>query len=298
MSLKFYKNTPILLTLLLITLSSTALSAAPLTLSTWNIEWLTNNPNPRFPQSLRDESDFKALRNHLQSFNPDILAFQEVDSEAALRKVIGYEYKVYFSDRALPSNQQHQFSAINQFTGFAVRSDIDVINVPDFPLIKGNRLRFASGIKVINQESTINLLSLHLKAGCSGKYSNRNSCRTLKQQGRVINSWIKQVEERGESYIVLGDFNHNLAYRGDWLWEIITEGLTLAPRLVSKDTQAKCQVKSTKNSNKTYQYRSLIDHIFVSPELRTGPAIQNVMPVDAVLKYQLSDHCPLSTKLL
>ncbi len=298
MSLKFYKKTRILLTLLLITLSSTALSAAPLTLSTWNIEWLTNNPNPRFPQSLREEGDFNALRNHLQSFAPDILAFQEVDSEAALRKVIGDDYKVYFSDRALPSNQQHQFSAINQFTGFAVRSDIDVIDVPDFPLITGNRLRFASAIKVITQESTINLLSLHLKAGCSGKYSNRGSCRTLKQQGKVINSWIKQVEERGESYIVLGDFNHNLAYRGDWLWEIITEGLTLAPRLVSQQTQAKCQVKSTKNSNKTYQYRSLIDHIFVSPELRTGPAIQNVMPVDAVLKYQLSDHCPLSTKLL
>ncbi|WP_051867992.1 endonuclease/exonuclease/phosphatase family protein [Vibrio sp. ER1A] len=267
------------------------------TLTTWNIEWLTLNPSSKFEASQRDKNDFLALARQFEALSPSVLAFQEVDSQEAIRKIVGNDYDIYLSDRALPSNKQHQFSAINQYTGFAVKKGLSIKDAADFPLSTGSKLRFASAIKLNVDNKTINLLSVHLKAGCSGKFVNQNSCHTLKKQGKVINSWLKHVEQQNELYIVLGDFNHNLAYNGDWLWKIITNDLDTAPRLTSQQTKAACKVKSRKNNSKTHQFRSLIDHIIVSPELRTTPAVQSLMPIEDVLKYQMSDHCPLSIEL-
>lgn len=267
------------------------------TLTTWNIEWLTLTPSSKLKSSYRDSDDFAALRSHFTAISPTVLAFQEVDSTDAIEEVVGSNYTIYLSDRSLPVNRHHQFGEINQYTGFAVRNDVKVVNVADFPLTKGNRLRFASAIKLKVNGEMINLLSLHLKAGCSGKFTNQNSCHTLKKQGKVLNSWLHQIESQNEAYVLLGDFNHNLAYRDDWLWKVITKNLNTVPRLSSQHTQADCKVRSRNNPSKTHQFRSLIDHIVVSPELRTSPAQQDTMPVKDVLNYQMSDHCPLSIEL-
>lgn len=268
-----------------------------LTLSTWNIEWLSITSSQRIPQSQRSTQDFQALSEFYSTLSPDILAFQEVDSIEAIQKVVGSGYRFYLSDRALPANKRLQFSEINQYTGFAIRDTVQVTDRPDFPLTKGERLRFASSVQIKHQGQVINLLSVHLKAGCSGKYTNTSSCRTLSQQGQTLNQWLKQMERQGESYIVLGDFNHNLAFRGDWLWTTITEGLASSPRLTTKETQAVCKVKSRKNPDKTHRFRSLIDHIIVSPDVGSTTAIQNPMPTEQVLGYQMSDHCPVTIEL-
>ncbi|MCJ2377177.1 endonuclease/exonuclease/phosphatase family protein [Vibrio sp. ZSDZ34] len=298
MSLKFYKNTRILLTGLLIALSSIPLSAAPVTLSSWNIEWLTKTPNPRFPQSLRVEDDFEALQRHLYSFNPDILAFQEVDSIEAIQKVVGSGYSIYLSQRADPENFRQQFDGTNQYTGFAVKSELNVTNVEDVRLVSSanSKLRFASYL-IWHREDlpSVHLLSVHLKAGCSGKYSKSKSCKTLKVQGEAINGWIKARNTKQQPYIVLGDFNHNLAYAGDWLWLTMTSSLNHSPRLVTQKTKALCKVRSHKSEHKTHQFRSLIDHIIMSPDLNSSPAVQNVIASKEVLEFKMSDHCPIST---
>ncbi|GAL32384.1 metal-dependent hydrolase [Vibrio maritimus] len=225
-----------------------------LTLMTWNLEWLTTNPSKKFPTSYRNKDDFSVLKKQFMETSPDILAFQEVDSVEAISRVVGSDYAIYLSDRSLPINEQHQFSGINQYTGFAVRRGHTVKDVADFPLSKGGRLRFASAIELtLKDGATIKLLSIHLKAGCSGKYTSHNSCKTLKQQGRVLNSWLKQLESSDESYVLLGDFNHNLAYSGDWLWTNLTKDLNAVPRLATKSTEAECKVRSNRNPNKTHQ---------------------------------------------
>ncbi|WP_428754332.1 endonuclease/exonuclease/phosphatase family protein [Vibrio cionasavignyae] len=268
-----------------------------LTVTSWNIEWLSLTPSNRFEQSKRTDADFQALSRHLKQVSPDILAFQEVDSIAAIQKVVGNEYTIYFSDRALSHNHKHQFNEINQYTGFAIRDTLQVKDLPDFPLTQGNRLRFASAVTLTYKGEKIQLLSVHLKAGCSGKYSSTSSCKQLQRQGKAINNWLKQVEQQGQHYILLGDFNHNLAYRGDWLWAQMINGLTYSPRLTSQSTKASCKVQSNKNPNRTHQFRSLIDHIIVSPSLRTSPAIQNTMQTKDVLSFNMSDHCPISVTL-
>ncbi|MBR9874206.1 MAG: endonuclease/exonuclease/phosphatase family protein [Vibrionaceae bacterium] len=262
-------------------------------LTSWNIEWLAINGG----KVSRTEDDFVRLNHYLNNLRPDVLAFQEVDSEAAIKKVVGNGYAIYFSDRDHSSNKHLQFSDKNQYTGFAVRKGISVSDPSDFTITRGkSKLRFASYIVLNpNKSNEIHLLSVHLKAGCSGAYKNNRECKTLKQQGEALAKWIKVREKNQQQYSILGDFNHNLAYQGDWLWSTMTSNTNA--RLATKNTKAECKVRSNRNPNKTHQFRSVIDHIIVSGNLTAQPAKQVVFKSQDVLDYYLSDHCPISARI-
>ncbi|WP_241901367.1 endonuclease/exonuclease/phosphatase family protein [Vibrio sp. 10N.286.49.B3] len=279
--------------------------AKEIKVTSWNIEWLTTTPDPRFPASARTEKDFEKLARYFQKINPDVLAFQEVDSITAIQKVIGNDYQIFMSTRSQPSHRNQQFNGINQYTGFAVHKSWQVSNLSDLPLLANSRskLRFATQIQLHrDNQQRIQLLSVHLKAGCSGRYnSSHASCKTLKQQGQVIGNWLRDKEQAQESYILLGDFNHNLAFSSknqrsrDWLWQDMTDKVNKMPELVTQKTQANCKVRSNRDPNKTHKFRSLIDHIIVSPDLTATATTQNVYEGDDMLRYQLSDHCPVSS---
>ncbi|WP_417877262.1 endonuclease/exonuclease/phosphatase family protein [Vibrio sp.] len=262
-------------------------------LTSWNIEWLAIDGG----KVSRTDNDFVKLNHYLDKLQPDVLAFQEVDSEAAIKKVVGDGYTIYLSDRAKLSNKHMQFSDTNQYTGFAVREGTSISDPSDFSISQGNgKLRFASYIVLNPDESNeTHLLSVHLKAGCSGAYKSSRECKTLKQQGEALSRWIKAREKNQEQYAILGDFNHNLAYQGDWLWSTMTSNTNA--RLATKNTQAECKVRSNRNPNKTHQFRSVIDHIVVSESLAAQPAKQSLFKSQDVLDYQLSDHCPISTQV-
>lgn len=266
--------------------------------SAWNLEWLSNTPSEQFSSSQRSSDDYQSLQRHFESMQSDVVAFQEVNDKQALRKVIGNDYTIYMSHRAKSSNSRHQFDDINQYTGFAVNKDIPVKDMPDLKL-DGNRnskLRFASYVVIEpDGKQPVHALSVHLKARCSGAFNGSKSCKTLKEQGQHLNEWILEREKLGDAYIILGDFNHNMVYRGDWLWKEITQGSKA--ELATQKTRAQCKVKSRNNPNRTHQFRSLIDHIIVSHQLDYQKPKQDVYPVDDVLKYQLSDHCPVSMSL-
>ncbi len=269
--------------------------------STWNVEWLTLNAPHKVAEAKRSSEDFSALSGYFEKLNSDVIAFQEVDSVAALDRVASSDYTLVLSDRNLPQNQNHQFSDINQFTGFAIRKSIPFADPKDVDLYdKGNhKLRFASYIVLYPESSKpIHLLSLHLKAGCMGKfYSNKESCQTLLSQGKNLNQWIKQREKLGQEYVIMGDFNHNLSFNGDWLWSEFTKGLKREPTLATRNTKALCKVRAHDNPKQLHQFRSVIDHIITSNGIKADDARQTVYKDQDVLSYRLSDHCPISTQV-
>ncbi|WP_159736923.1 endonuclease/exonuclease/phosphatase family protein [Vibrio atypicus] len=269
-----------------------------LKISTWNMEWLTSKPSKQFPSSDRSAEDFATLAKHAAQLDSDVIAFQEVNDKTALKRVIGDEYQIFFSDRSKPQYRLQQFGDINQYTGFAIKKSVRVSDKPDFSLDSrdNSKLRFASYLMVKPQNSQpIHLLSVHLKARCSGAYNNSRDCQTLKRQGEKINQWIIERENADERYIILGDFNHNLAYRGDWFWQTMTDDTKA--QLTSKKTKTLCKVKSRNNPNKTHRFRSLIDHIVASETVSLSAPKQYVFPSQDVLSYKLSDHCPLTAEL-
>ncbi len=273
--------------------------SAEYTFSTWNLEWLTTNPSKRIEPSQREASDFKALSKVFSKVpNPSlhIMSFQEVDSKEALEQVTGDGYQYFFSERSRSKHRDLQFEGINQYTGFAVSKGINVQNPDDINLMPSqfNKLRFATYIVVdIPKKKPIHLLSVHLKSGCFAARKNTNSCRALAKQGKSLNGWIKERQKKGQSYAILGDFNHNLAYPNDWLWRILTKNTSTQVSLTSKNTRAECRVRSRSNPTKTHQYRNLIDHIVSSPDLPLNQAKQITFTKHDVLSHRLSDHCPL-----
>ncbi|MFM2644375.1 endonuclease/exonuclease/phosphatase family protein [Vibrio chagasii] len=271
--------------------------AEPLTISSWNIEWLSTNEAVNKFSDKRDQADFDKLGTYFQSLNADVVAFQEVDDVNAIQRVAGDQYQILMSDRALPKNSNHQFKEVNQYTGFAVRKGVALTDYADFPLetTSNSKLRFASYIVIETETKPIHMLSVHLKAGCSGAYKSNRDCSRLKEQAQQLNKWIKQRERNNEDYAIFGDFNHNLAYSRDWMWKELTQYTDA--QLATRETRADCKVRSNRNNHRTHQFRSVIDHIVVSKSLNADPAKQQVFKTQDVLDYKLSDHCPVSTTI-
>jgi len=271
--------------------------AEPLTISSWNIEWLSTNEAVNKFSDKREQADFDRIGTYFQSLNADVVAFQEVDDVNAMQRVAGDQYQILMSDRALPKNSNHQFKEMNQYTGFAVRKGVTFTDYADFPLetTSNSKLRFASYIVIETETKPIHMLSVHLKAGCSGAYKSNRDCSRLKEQAQQLNKWIKQRERNNEDYAILGDFNHNLAYSRDWMWEELTQYTDA--QLATRKTRADCKVRSNRNNHRTHQFRSIIDHIVLSKSLNADPAKQQVFKTQDVLDYKLSDHCPVTTTI-
>lgn len=271
--------------------------AERLTISTWNIEWLTVNSNRQVYEGKRNAQDFSTLSSYFAKLNADVIALQEIDSIEALNRVSTSEYSTVLPDRSLPQYRNHQFSDINQYTGFAIRKSVPFAAVKDVDLYgKGNhKLRFAAYVALYpDSASPVHTLSVHLKAGCTGQfYSHKETCQTLLSQGKNLNRWIKERERLGQEYVIAGDFNHNLSFKGDWLWSAVTQDLKQAPKLATKNTQAVCKVRKRNDAKRLHQFRSVIDHMIVSPKLNASNTQQVVYKEQDVLNYHLSDHCPI-----
>lgn len=270
-----------------------------LKVSAWNMEWFVSEGNKRFEPSLRGNADFYKMAIYFQQLETPILAFQEVGDIDAIKRVIGNNYNVYLSDRALTENSHFQYKNINQYTGFAVQKGIDVVDVKDFSLLPANRndkLRFASYIIVEREKAhPTHLLSVHLKARCPGRYTNSKACQTLATQGKALNAWIQEREELGQSYVITGDFNHDLSFPNDWLWGKIRQ--STKAKIATKNVKAKCKVRNRNHPQRTHQFHSLIDHAVISEDMLVNEATQQLYHSEDVIDYRLSDHCPITVTL-
>ncbi|WP_226972492.1 MULTISPECIES: endonuclease/exonuclease/phosphatase family protein [Vibrio] len=279
-------------------MSVLAHAAGTVHISTWNMQWLSSVPTKKMAESQRQAEDVAKMAFYFQQTQADILAFQEVNDIKAIQQIVGADYHVRLSDRASPPFRRHQFDDINQYTGFAIKKEIPFEDPQEIVLDTqaNSKLRFAAYV-IIKQApyADIHLLNVHLKAGCSGAFKTTEACQTLKRQGKQLAKWIKSREAQKQHYVILGDFNHNLAYAGDWLYEILADSGQF--RLASQHSEALCQVRSKRQPSKTHRFRSLIDHILVSHSLTSSEAKQTRFDSLDVLRFQLSDHCPLSSTL-
>lgn len=266
--------------------------ADTLSVFNWNLEWLSSTPAKHIKSSMRDAEDLQIYRDIFQTHQPQIIVFQEVNDSAILQTILGPEYTVVMSDRARPSASALQYRDINQYTGVAIARSVPFSDPSDLVLSPGRKLRFATYVILHPDTAAIHLLSIHLKAGCIGKfYENKNSCQTLKQQGQQLNHWIKERIASNQSYMVIGDFNHDLAYPNDWMWQILSQNLSPMPSLMTRDIAPNCI-----GIGKTKPYRQIIDHLISSPDIRADNLTQ-IMYSPSQRRFQLSDHCPVAATI-
>ena len=150
-----------------------------LRIATWNLENLhaqdgqSTYLTPQ-PSVTCTATDHDRIRCYVRLFDPDILAVQEVDGEAALNRVVDTEvYDVHVDDRPKGSlNGQ-------QNTGFAFKRGLTVVRRPDVTAldVQGDgRLRYGARIDVTHKGRTIQLMSVHLKSRCFDNRTTSANC--------------------------------------------------------------------------------------------------------------------------
>jgi endonuclease/exonuclease/phosphatase family metal-dependent hydrolase len=278
--------------------SPTPYPSGRLRLATWNLENLhaqdgQSTYTGNDPSVTRTATDYDRIRCYVRLFDPDILAVQEVDGEAALSRVVDTDvYDVHVDDRPKGSlNGQ-------QNTGFAFKRGLTVVRRPDFTAldVQGDgRLRYGARIDVTHHGQTIQLLSVHLKSGCFENRTRSVDCPLLLAQVPVLESWIDEAARGPRAFIVLGDFNRRLNQPGDRVWADLDDGDPANADLtaLTQEMPVSCRDNA---------FTEFIDHIVVDPRGLAGVDRASFRQVtyrqaDKAVWHKLSDHCPVAVEL-
>ncbi len=263
--------------------------AAELKIATWNLNWLTTRStgSPGLPPDVKSRApeDFDLLRQYALELNADVIAVEEVDGREAAAKVFPPDrYSIHMT-------HDH----VTQRTGLIVRRGLRYDINPDATAIAGNpaaRLRSGADITLHLPAGSLRLLAVHLKTGCQAQplsTSTRRSCVELRDQIAPVRDWIAARAAEKIPFLVLGDFNRWMEGRDQFL----TALREAAP--LSRATEG--------HSSPCWGAETFIDHILA------GGAARDWMRADTlrVLRYRetgpewkarLSDHCPVSVRLV
>jgi endonuclease/exonuclease/phosphatase family metal-dependent hydrolase len=252
--------------------------ARTLRIGTWNIANLHHEEGVplRNGAEPRDAEDFSRLRAFAASLNLDIVALQEIGSPRALERIFpAGDYHLVISKRYRPGDEDRPPNERDIFTAFAVKK----ATFPEFPKIESvdalgilhvgfdrdgtpssrpTRDGMAMDLKI--GDRNVKLLDVHLKSSChvhslepvfdesqSGTDNKlRFDCRTVVAQAMILENWLEQQVQIGNSVIVLGDFNRQFnrfdgqSTRKDHFWRMINDGapnsLTLRKGPLGKNT--------------------------------------------------------------
>ena len=208
--------------------------ALGLRVAAWNLEHLDDANGAGCVG--REDSDYHALGERIDTLGAEIVAFQEVENAAAAERVFDPErWSVEVSSRpstgygsACRGRPRERLGHLA--TGIAVREGIEYRRNDDLSgLAGGNRsLRWGTDVTVARDGQELRVLSVHLKSGCWGADqdddpSREEICATLREQMETLSGWIAERREAGEAFVIAGDFNRRLAVPGDWAWELLRE---------------------------------------------------------------------------
>jgi len=255
-------------------------NAAPgtgLRLATWNFDWLqAETGKGRRP---RNDGDYQALAAHGRSLAADVIAVQEVSSEAAVARVFpASDYAIYLSA-----------AGGAQKVGFAVRRTISVRRLPDLLALGADHLRPGVDIEVGVGTGSLRLLSVHLKAGCRGAELGKSAaCRKLAAQLPALEGWIDDRARHGTPFVVVGDFNRVLAADGP-MWRELSDGEPSALRLAVPTV-------GIDNTCLGGAHPRLIDHLLLGG-VACDWAADAAPQIHPYSGPALSDHCAVSLDL-
>lgn len=270
---------------------------AALKIATWNIEHLAEaNGTGCRP---RTNQDYLTLRRYADQLDADVIAFQEVENEAAARRVFDpRRYSIIMSRRPDGTRDGTCYDVPGQAirrqaVGFAVRKGVPFSRNPDLSdLALGNPdLRWGVDITV-GETAPARLLALHLKSGCNaGRSPTDDDCPVLFAQLPIVERWVEARARAGETFAVLGDWNRRMASRDDSFFADLNDSdppgsaLTLAGNGVAAGCKAR--------------YSEFIDFIALGTKAneRLIPASFEEFTYGVPEERHPSDHCPVSVSL-
>ena len=253
----------VILAFLILVLASPAGLAGELRIAAWNLEHLDDTDGEGCLG--RTGAHYAAIAHQIEALNADIVAVQEVENEAAARRVFpASHWDVAMSSRPPIENPRRCWDRPEArlghlATGFAIRRGIAWHRNEDLRALGiGNAFqRWGTDITVTEGDQELRLLSVHLKSGCwgakqDGDTKRKKTCAVLRAQIGHLKAWADARRAEGTAFVILGDFNRRLAQKGDWGWELLAPpSATL--RLLTKDVAFRCDPR----------FRAFIDHMVV-----------------------------------
>ena len=232
-----------------------------LKLMAWNVEHLNEANNTGCVP--REDGDYQTISEHLNKINPDVVAFQEVETATAAARIFDPEqWNIVFSSRPNTGPLRECWQEEGKYlrhlgTGFALKKGIEYERNPDFDALglEDQFQRWGTDITLKSgSETKLRLLSIHLRSGCWGPPQDAqpaNACPQLHQQSKRLADWIKARSDEDIPFAILGDFNRRLALENDWMWADLNAGLPSVLLLLDQGVGAKCDPR----------YKDFIDHI-------------------------------------
>ncbi len=221
------------LAFLMLLLAPAAAVAGDLHIAAWNLEHLDDTDGEGCVG--RSSTDYAALARQIEELGADIVAFQEVEDEAAARRVFpASEWHIEMSGRPPmePSRAcwgKPEARLGHLATGFAIRKGIRYRRNADLKVLGGEDAfqRWGVDIAAGAGGEELRLLSVHLKTGCWGRKQDRDNrsrkaCATLRGQIESLRAWVDARRAEEAAFVILGDFNRRLALPEDWAWRLLS----------------------------------------------------------------------------
>ncbi|ANB18726.1 endonuclease/exonuclease/phosphatase family protein [Dokdonella koreensis] len=270
--------------------------AGDLKIASWNLEHLAEADGSGCRP--RTEADYAALRRYADQLDADVVAFQEVESAQAARRVFPPDrYDIVFSRR--PDSGRHGYcrrggeegglTIRQQSVGFAIRKGLPYARHPDLSALALGNPDLRWGVDVtVRGAQPVRLLALHLKSGCSSG-AKAEACPTLFDQMPVVGQWMAARRDEGVAFAVLGDWNRRLALAGDPLWPQLAQAAGVPLTDAAGGRGATCKQR----------FRDFIDHIVLGPAAagRLAPDSFEEFTYGVAEAEHPSDHCPIAVRL-
>ena len=268
-----------------------------LRIATWNLEHLDDSGTEGCVP--REPAGYRAIAAQVKELALDIVAFQEVENEAAARRVFpGADWYVRMSSRpvsrgtGLECRDRPGARLGHLATGFAIRRGIAYRRNADLDALgeTSPSQRWGTNITVTRDRQNLRLLSIHLASGCWGMEHdadprNEDACAVLRSQINQLKVWADARRAEDLAFIILGDFNRRLAVSDDWAWGILSP--TSAPLdLPTSDLTTQCDDR----------YTEFIDHLVL------GGGAETLLVPGSIHEWPRRgphpDHCVVSADFL
>lgn len=146
----------------------------------------------------------------------DVLAFQEVSGEQAIREVLPNGGSDYELCPVKDYKVQRLVIAWKKTLGTQVSCDIEnALSLPTNP--DARRPRPGLSLTLTVDGSLLRVMTVHLKSSCVSPFESKGNlagggdhCPVLQQQIGPLESWIERESADGAKLVLLGDFNRNL----------------------------------------------------------------------------------------
>ena len=251
------------------------------TVGTFNMEWLGDGNND---QKKRTERDYERLAEVIENIKADIIGLQEIENEAALKRVMKYlpDYDYFIGNTGYIQNPAVVF-----------KKGLDVKFVENYKPLAVEKNKTRSGLVVSVRKGNFDWLMMIVHLKSTSRYDSTDAMRLASfdmrcRQAEILRKWADStaLNTNEKDIMIVGDFNDNP-----------TRFKTQNMQPLVYDSTYKFLTDSYRScANPNWD---MIDHIVVNKSAISRFLINSLFVYNIYHAYtkseieKISDHCPV-----